>query len=210
MPAFKGAYAESMTAAIAAFRAGNAPHILQVFEVGTATMMARKGAIKPVGEVMKRRGREVRSRSLRARGRRLLHGAERPDAVVPVQQLDDGVLLQQGRLQEGRPRPEQGAEDLAGSGRGRGQAEGAAARSARSPPAGRAGRSSRASRPGTTSPFATKHNGFGGTDTRLDVQLAAARAPHREPGEHGQAGPVRLQRPQQRGRGHVLLAASAR
>jgi sn-glycerol 3-phosphate transport system substrate-binding protein len=41
-----------MTAAIAAFRAGNAPHILQVFEVGTATMMASKGAIKPVGKVM--------------------------------------------------------------------------------------------------------------------------------------------------------------
>ena len=37
---------------IAAYRAGNAPHILQVFEVGTATMMAAKGAVKPVGEVM--------------------------------------------------------------------------------------------------------------------------------------------------------------
>ncbi len=52
VPVFKGAYDESMTAAIAAFRAGNAPHILQVFEVGTATMMASKGAIVPVGKVM--------------------------------------------------------------------------------------------------------------------------------------------------------------
>ena len=49
---FKGTYDESMTAAIAAYRAGNAPHILQVFEVGTATMMASKGAIIPVGKVM--------------------------------------------------------------------------------------------------------------------------------------------------------------
>jgi len=49
---FKGTYPESMTAAIAAFRAGNAPHILQVFEVGTATMMAAKGAIVPVAKVM--------------------------------------------------------------------------------------------------------------------------------------------------------------
>ena len=56
VPTFKGSYDESMTAAIAAFRAGNAPHILQVFEVGTATMMASKGAIKPVGEVMKDAG----------------------------------------------------------------------------------------------------------------------------------------------------------
>ncbi len=50
---YKGAYPESMTAAIAAYRAGNAPHILQVFEVGTATMMAAKGAIVPVAKVMK-------------------------------------------------------------------------------------------------------------------------------------------------------------
>src|SRR6266704_3023382 len=53
---FKGQYPESMTAAIAAFRAGNAPHILQVFEVGTATMMGAKGAIKPVYELMKEAG----------------------------------------------------------------------------------------------------------------------------------------------------------
>ena len=52
VPTFKGTYDESMTAAIAAYRAGNAPHILQVFEVGTATMMAAKGAIVPVGKVM--------------------------------------------------------------------------------------------------------------------------------------------------------------
>ena len=52
LPTFKGTYDESMTAAVAAFRAGNAPHILQVFEVGTATMMASKGAVVPVGKVM--------------------------------------------------------------------------------------------------------------------------------------------------------------
>jgi sn-glycerol 3-phosphate transport system substrate-binding protein len=56
VPTFKGSYDESMTAAIAAFRAGNAPHILQVFEVGTATMMASKQAIVPVGQVMKNAG----------------------------------------------------------------------------------------------------------------------------------------------------------
>ena len=31
VPTFKGSYPESMTAAIASFRAGNSPHILQVF-----------------------------------------------------------------------------------------------------------------------------------------------------------------------------------
>jgi sn-glycerol 3-phosphate transport system substrate-binding protein len=55
-PVFKGTYAENLTAGIAAFRAGNPPHILQVFEVGTASMMASKGAIVPVSEVMSKAG----------------------------------------------------------------------------------------------------------------------------------------------------------
>ena len=49
---FKGSYPEAMAAAIAAYRAGSAPAIVQVFEVGTATMMSAKGAIKPVHQVM--------------------------------------------------------------------------------------------------------------------------------------------------------------
>jgi sn-glycerol 3-phosphate transport system substrate-binding protein len=56
VPVYKGSYPESMTAAIAAYRAGNAPDILQVFEVGTATMMSAKGAIKPVYQLMKEAG----------------------------------------------------------------------------------------------------------------------------------------------------------
>lgn len=56
VPVFKGSYDESMTAAVAAFRAGNAPHILQVFEVGTATMMASKGVVVPVEQVMREAG----------------------------------------------------------------------------------------------------------------------------------------------------------
>ncbi len=58
VPTYKGTYDESMTSAVAAFRAGNAPHILQVFEVGTATMMASKGAIVPVAKVMKDAGQK--------------------------------------------------------------------------------------------------------------------------------------------------------
>ena len=52
MPVYKGNYTETMTAAIAAFRAKQQPHIVQVFEVGTASMMAAKGAIYPVYELM--------------------------------------------------------------------------------------------------------------------------------------------------------------
>ena len=56
VPSYKGSYPDTMNAGIAAFRAGNAPHILQVFEVGTATMMGARGAIKPVFDVMKESG----------------------------------------------------------------------------------------------------------------------------------------------------------
>lgn len=56
VPVFKGNYDETLAAGVAAFRAGNAPHILQVFEVGTATMMNAKGAVVPVAQVMKNAG----------------------------------------------------------------------------------------------------------------------------------------------------------
>jgi sn-glycerol 3-phosphate transport system substrate-binding protein len=52
VPVYKGTYTETMTAAIAAFRARQQPHIVQVFEVGTATMMAAKGAVYPVYQLM--------------------------------------------------------------------------------------------------------------------------------------------------------------
>jgi sn-glycerol 3-phosphate transport system substrate-binding protein len=52
VPSYKGSYPETLTAAIAAFRAKQGPHIVQVFEVGTANMMAAKGAIYPIYELM--------------------------------------------------------------------------------------------------------------------------------------------------------------
>ncbi len=48
----KGNYSETLNAGIAAFRAGEQPELLMVFEVGTATMMAAEGAVRPVFEVM--------------------------------------------------------------------------------------------------------------------------------------------------------------
>lgn len=51
-PTYKGSYPETMTAAIAAFRANQQPNIVQVFEVGTGTMMAAEGATYPVYQLM--------------------------------------------------------------------------------------------------------------------------------------------------------------
>ena len=55
VPVYKGNYEQSLAAGIAAYRTGNAPAILQVYEVGTATMMASK-AIKPVYQVFQQAG----------------------------------------------------------------------------------------------------------------------------------------------------------
>jgi len=56
VPAFKGTYPETLNAGIAAFRAGQAPDIIQVFDVGTGVMMAAEGAVKPVAEVLQDAG----------------------------------------------------------------------------------------------------------------------------------------------------------
>jgi sn-glycerol 3-phosphate transport system substrate-binding protein len=53
VPRYKGSYADTVTAAIFAFRSQTQPAIVQVSEVATATMMAAKGAIYPVFELMR-------------------------------------------------------------------------------------------------------------------------------------------------------------
>jgi sn-glycerol 3-phosphate transport system substrate-binding protein len=53
MPSYKGNYTETVTAAIFAFRSRGQPAIVQVNEIGTATMMAAKGATYPVFELMR-------------------------------------------------------------------------------------------------------------------------------------------------------------
>ena len=58
-PIYKGNYTETMTGAVAAFRAKKHPHIVQVFEVGTATMMSAQRAIYPAFKVMKDTGNPI-------------------------------------------------------------------------------------------------------------------------------------------------------
>ena len=50
---YKGNYTETVTSAIFAFRSRSQPAIVQVNEIATATMMAAKGAIYPVFELMR-------------------------------------------------------------------------------------------------------------------------------------------------------------
>jgi sn-glycerol 3-phosphate transport system substrate-binding protein len=55
-PVYKGSYGDTLTAVIAASRAGEAPHLAQVFEVGTGTMLNAGKAVKPVWELSQETG----------------------------------------------------------------------------------------------------------------------------------------------------------
>ena len=55
-PVYKGDYIETLTSFAAAFRAHRPPAIVQIFEVGTAIMLAPKGVIKPVDVLMQEQG----------------------------------------------------------------------------------------------------------------------------------------------------------
>ncbi len=62
-PVYKGTYPETLAATIAASRAGQAPHLAQIFEVGTGTMLAAKGAVKQVWELAKETGLTIDPKS---------------------------------------------------------------------------------------------------------------------------------------------------
>lgn len=55
-PVFKGGYEDTLTATIAAFRAGEHPNIVQVFDAGAATIMGAAGAVIPAEDLMVQAG----------------------------------------------------------------------------------------------------------------------------------------------------------
>ena len=55
-PVFKGTYPETLTAAIAAWRANQAPHLVQMFEVGTGSMLAAGRAVKQTWQLIQETG----------------------------------------------------------------------------------------------------------------------------------------------------------
>ena len=69
---YKGGYSDVLTATIAASRAGQAPHLAQIFEVGTGTMLSAGKAVKPVWELAKETGLAIDPAHLYSGGARLL------------------------------------------------------------------------------------------------------------------------------------------
>jgi sn-glycerol 3-phosphate transport system substrate-binding protein len=55
-PVSKGTYEENLAAGIAAFRSGEQPNILQVFDAGAATIINAKGAVIPAEDLINKAG----------------------------------------------------------------------------------------------------------------------------------------------------------
>ncbi|MBO6553903.1 MAG: extracellular solute-binding protein [Roseitalea sp.] len=60
-PVYKGNYEETLTATIAAFRAGEQPNIVQVFDAGAATIIGAEGAVIPAQDLIENAGLEFRT-----------------------------------------------------------------------------------------------------------------------------------------------------
>ena len=56
VPVYKGSYDETLAAGLVARLEGKPPHVLQVYDVGTANVAATKNAIKPVHQLMREAG----------------------------------------------------------------------------------------------------------------------------------------------------------
>ena len=111
---YKGSYPETLTAGIAAYRAKTQPHLLQVFEVGTQTMLSW-GAIYPVLYQLVDEGSGDQDRLGRFPQRCTLPLSQKGELYSDALQLLDGdPLLQPDDLQEGRPQSRQGARHVRG------------------------------------------------------------------------------------------------
>ena len=109
---FKGSYAETLTAAIAAYRAGQAPNLVQVFEVGTGTMLAAGGAVKPAWQLIAETGADIKPDAYIPAVRGYYSLADGRMASVPFNSSTAVMWLNLDAFDKGRARPGQAARDL--------------------------------------------------------------------------------------------------
>jgi sn-glycerol 3-phosphate transport system substrate-binding protein len=64
VPTYKGSYEETLAAALAAHKKGGGPDLVQVYDAGTADLMASKDAIRPLWQVMAEAGHPVEPKYL--------------------------------------------------------------------------------------------------------------------------------------------------
>lgn len=59
VPVYKGSYEETVVAGLSAAQAGNAPHIMQAFDVATANLMSSRNLIRPAQQVLADAGEKL-------------------------------------------------------------------------------------------------------------------------------------------------------
>jgi len=59
VPTYKGNYDETIAAAFIAYRSGTAPHVVQIYDLGTQNMMSAHNAVRPVWQVMQESGERL-------------------------------------------------------------------------------------------------------------------------------------------------------
>ena len=136
---YKGSYTETLTAAIAAFRAKQAPHIVQVFEVGTANMMAAKGAVYPIYQVMADAKEPFDPKAFIGPVYGYYSTTDGKLLSMPFNSSTPVFYWNKEMFSEGGPRSQQAAQDLEGSGRCAAKNRRRRAPSAASPRSGRPG-----------------------------------------------------------------------
>ena len=124
VPVYKGQYDESMAAAIAAYRAGNPPQIVQVFEVGTATMMAAKGAIKPVYQLMAEADETFDPKAFLGAVYGYYADTKGNLMSMPFNSSTQVLYINDDAFKKAGLDPVEAAADLARGGRSRGEAQG--------------------------------------------------------------------------------------
>ena len=147
---YKGNYTEVMTGAIAAFRAKQQPHIVQVFEVGTATMMAAKGAIKPVYELMADAGEKFDPKAYLPAVTGYYTTADGRMLSLPLNSSTPVLYYNKDAFKKAGLDPNKPPAHVARDGRVREEAPGGGATRAASAASGSSGSCSRTTRPGTT------------------------------------------------------------
>ncbi len=121
VPVFKGTYPETLQAGLDAYAAGQPPHIIQVFDVGTGVMMNAEGAFVPVAEVLEKGGGKF-DKSQYLPG--IVAYYSRPDGTMlsfPFNSSSPILFYNKDIFQARRARRRPAAEDVAG-----GVADGAA------------------------------------------------------------------------------------
>ena len=165
----KGTYPETMNAAIAAFRAKQNPAIVQVFEVGTATMMGAKGAIYPVHELMKDNGLAFDPKNYLPAVTGYYTDTAGNMLSFPFNSSTPILYWNKSLLQAGRRRPQRRTQDLEGR-RGDRQKSRRRRRQVRLHHRnGRVGSMIENFSALHNVPIGTKANGFGGFDTEFKI-----------------------------------------